>query len=47
MFMGFIKNKKGRFKSIKLLNNSCDFLLLGQMSTIRYIYRYLLSIEKE
>lgn len=42
MLKKFFKNKKGKHIKNEIANNSCDYLLLGQMSTIRYIYRYLL-----
>lgn len=42
MLKEFFKNKKGKHIKNEIANNSCDYLLPGQMSTIRYIYRYLL-----
>ena len=42
MLKEVFKNKKGKHIKNEIANNSCDYLLLGQMSTIRYIYRYLL-----
>ena len=42
MLKEFFKNKKRQTYKNEIANNSCDYLLPGQMSTIRYIYRYLL-----